>query len=787
MSADDKAIKQDSLPFPPAPSASIAGRTMQESVYKRRVEPRRLPANSPNILIVLIDDAGPALPSTFGGEVQTRTLDRIVKEGISYNRFHTTAMCSPTRASMLTGRNHHRVGSGQIAELANDWDGYSGHIPKSSALAAEVLKDYGYSTGAWGKWHNTPAEETTAAGPFENWPTEMGFEYFYGFLAGEASQYEPNLVRNTTSVLPPKSPEQGYHLSEDLADDAIGWLHKHKAFQEDKPFYMYWASGAIHGPHHIMKEWADKYRGKFDDGWDAYRERVFKRAKQKGWIPANAQLTPRHESMQSWDSIPEDEKPFQRRLMEVAAGYAEHVDVQAGRVIDEIERLGYGDNTLIFYVWGDNGSSAEGQNGTISELLAQNGIPTTVKQHIKALDDVGGLDTLGSPKADNQYHAGWAWAGSTPYKGTKLLASHFGGTRNPLAIRWPAKIKPDATPRPQFHHCNDLVPTIYEVLGITPPLEVNGIPQDPIDGVSFAYTFGDPKAKGQLLAQYFEIMGSRSIYHDGWMASAFGPRAPWVAGSPPGIQEWTPDNDVWELYNLANDWTQSNDLAAKMPDKLAQLKDIFLIEATKNKVLPIGGGLWVPLLHPELRIAPPYAEWTFSADTVRMPEFCAPALGNKPNVVIIDADIPANVNGVLYKLGANSGGLTCFVEDGILCYEYNLFIIQRTKIRSKQKLPVGKVKIEIETAYAVLRPGGPLNITMKVNGEVFATGQVPYPRRCCSLPTTASTSALPSGLPCRLITAIRHRSSSTGPSSRCAWSIRPLRRRSGATRQRRSK
>jgi arylsulfatase A-like enzyme len=311
----------------------------------------------------------------------------------------------------------------------------------------------------------------------------MGFEYFYGFLAGEASQYEPNLVRNTTSVLPPKTPERGYHLSEDLADDAIHWLQNHKAFQADKPFFMYWASGAIHAPHHIMKEWADKYKGKFDDGWDAYRERVFPRAKQKGWIPADAQLTPRHESMQAWDIIPEDERPFQRRLMEVAAGFAEHVDVQVGRLVDEIEKLGYGDNTLIFYIWGDNGSSSE-------------------------------------------YHAGWAWAGSTPYKGTKLLASHLGGTRNPMAIRWPAKIKPDATPRPQFHHCNDVVPTIYEVLGITPPLTVNGIPQDPIDGVSFAYTFADPKAKGQLLTQYFEIMGSRAIYHDRWMASAFGPRAP---------------------------------------------------------------------------------------------------------------------------------------------------------------------------------------------------------------------------------------------------------------------
>ena len=598
MSAREKLRRQESLPFPPTPSASIAGRTMQESIYRRRVEPRRLPPDSPNILIVLIDDAGPGLPSTFGGEVETPTMDRIVKEGIAYNRFHTTAMCSPTRASLLTGRNHHRVGSGQIAEMANDWDGYSGLIPKSSALVAEVLKDYGYATGAWGKWHNTPAAETTAVGPFENWPTELGFEYFYGFLAGEASQYEPNLVRNTTVVPPPKSPEQGYHLSEDLADDAIGWLHKQKAFQPDKPFYMYWASGAIHGPHHIMKEWADKYKGKFDDGWDAYRERVFKRAKEKAWIPADAQLTPRHETMPSWESIPEDERPFQRRLMEVAAGFTEHVDVQVGRLIDEIDKLGYGDNTLIFYIWGDNGSSAEGQGGTISELLAQNGIPTTIKQHVKTLDELGGLDVLGSPKVDNQYHAGWAWAGSTPYKGTKLLASYFGGTRNPMAVRWPAKIKADATPRPQFHHCNDVVPTIYEVLGITPPREVNGIPQDPIDGVSFAYSFDDPKTKGQLLTQYFEIMGSRAIYHDGWMASAFGPRAPWEPGLSPGIREWTPDKDVWELYNLEEDWSQANNLAAKMPEKLAQLKEIFLIEAARNKCFPSAVAFGFPFYTP---------------------------------------------------------------------------------------------------------------------------------------------------------------------------------------------
>jgi arylsulfatase A-like enzyme len=715
----------DSLPVRPAPSGSIAGPTIQESTYNPKPPPKLLPDDAPNILVILIDDAGPALPSTFGGDINTKTMDRIAAEGITYNRFHTTAMCSPTRASLLTGRNHHRVGNGQIAELANDWDGYSGRIPKSSALIAEVLRDYGYCTAAFGKWHNTPANETTAAGPFGDWPSERGFEHFYGFLAGEASQYEPNLVRNTTVVLPPKTPEQGYHLSEDLADEAIGWLRTHRSLSPDRPFLMYWASGAIHGPHHIFKEWADKYKGKFDDGWDAYRDRAFASAKEKGWIPQSAQLTPRDPTMASWESIPDDEKPFQRRLMEVAAGYAEHVDVQAGRVVDEIERMGYGDNTLIFYIWGDNGSSAEGQNGTISELLAQNAIPTTVQQHIAALADIGGLDALGTPLTDNQYHAGWAWAGSTPYKGTKLVASHFGGTRNPLAIRWPAKIKADPVARPQFHHCNDVVPTIYEVLGITPPFEVSGVQQDPIDGVSFAYTFGDPKAKGRLVTQYFEVMGSRAIYHDGWMASAFGPRTPWLAGAPPNIASWTPSNDVWELYNLQEDWSQANDLAEQMPEKVAQLKELFIVEAAKNKVLPIGGGLYVAIFHPELRVAPPYTEWIFSGDTVRVPEFCAPALGNKPNVVTIDATIPANANGVLYKLGSNSGGLTLYVEDGILCYEYNLFIIQRTKVRSTKKLPNGKVKIAIETMYAQRRPAGPLDVTLKVNEETFAQCRVP--------------------------------------------------------------
>ncbi|MGA9535780.1 MAG: arylsulfatase [Desulfobacterales bacterium] len=718
---------QEILPFPPKPSGSIAGRTMPESIYSPLPAVNRLPEDAPNILIVLIDDVGPAQTATYGGEIHTPALDKIAKEGISYNRFHTTAMCSPTRAALLTGRNHHRVASGQITELANDWDGYMGTIPKSSATVAEVLKDYGFHTGAWGKWHNTPAEQITAAGPFDYWPTGYGFEYFYGFLAGEASQYEPSLVRNTAYVEHPHTSggHDYYHLSEDLADDAINWLRQHKAFTPDKPFFMYWASGASHGPHQVPKEWADKYKGKFDDGWDKYRERTYKRAKELGWVPQSAKLTPRPANLAAWDAIPEDEKPFQRRLMEVFAGFTEHVDVQVGRVVDEIDRLGFGENTLILYIWGDNGASAEGQDGTISELLAQNGIPSTTKQQIAALDGLGGLEVLGSPKTDNMYHAGWAWAGGAPYQYTKLIASHFGGTRNPMAVRWPMKIKADATLRAQFLHVNDVVPTIYDIVGITPPRVVNGIPQDPFDGVSFAGTFTDAKAEEMKHTQYFEIMGSRGIYHDGWMASAFGPRIPWIPGLPKELLEWTPGKDRWELYNLNEDWSQANDLAAKMPEKLADMKQMFLVEFTRNSGLPVGGGLWVPVFHPELRAKPPYTSWTFPGAITRMPEVTAPALGNTPNVVTIDADIPANANGVIYALGGFSGGLSCYVKDGVLSYEYNLFEIQRTDIKARDKLPTGRVKIEVETSYVEPRPAGPLKVVLKVNGKEAVSGVVP--------------------------------------------------------------
>ena len=716
---------QDVLPFPPAPSGSKAGLTIQESTYKKRVEPKRLAEGAPNILIILMDDLGPGTPSTYGGEINTPTLSRVANQGISYNRFHSTAMCSPTRASLLTGRNHTFVGNGQISAIANDFDGFSGTIPKTSATVAEVLKNYGYNTGAWGKWHNTPEEQITNKGPFDYWPTGYGFEYFYGFLAGEVSQYEPVMTRNTTQAPLHHDPKKPYHVTEDIAQDAIKWLREQKAYAPEKPFFMYWAPGAAHGPHQIFKEWADKYKGKFDDGWDKYRERVFKNAKAKGWIPQNAKLTPRPETMASWESIPESEKPFQRRLMEVFAGFAEHADYNAGLVIDEIEKQGKLDNTLIFYIWGDNGSSSEGLNGTISEQLAQNGIPTKISQHLTALEELGGLDALGGPKTDNMYNAGWAWAGSTPYQGTKLQGSYFGGIRQPMAVSWPKGIQPDATPRSQFHHVIDIVPTIYDITKITAPKVVNGFQQDPIHGTSMAYTFANAKAKGTRTIQFFDIMGSRGVYKDGWFASAKGLREPWVGGLPKGIKEWSPLTDPWQLYNIDEDWSQANDLAAKNPQKLEEMKALFIDESKKYKNLPIGGGMWsTAMFHPEDAPAPTATEWSFDAPITLMPESAAPKLGKNSSLVTMEIDAPANANGVLYALCGFSGGVTCYVKDGILSYEFNLFEVQRTKVKASKKLPVGKSKIEVESRL-VDKIGGPMDITLRINGEVVAKGNVP--------------------------------------------------------------
>ena len=704
------------LPFPQTPTASIAGSTLQDSRMKWRVEPNRLKGDAPNVLIVLIDDVGFGVPDTFGGEVHTPTLSKLRDSGISYNTFHTTAICSPTRAALLTGRNHHRVGNGTIAERASDFDGYTGIIPKTSATMPEVLHHYGYKSAAFGKWHNTPANQTTAMGPFDRWPTGHGFDYFYGFMAGETSQWEPRLYENQIAVEPPH--DEKYHLTEDMVEKGLAWVKRHQAFSPDKPFLMYWAPGGVHGPHHIFPEWADKYKGKFNDGWDKYRERVFARQKQLGWIPADTKLTPRDETMASWDNIPEAEKPFQRRLMEVFAGFVEHTDTQVGKLVDGLEQLGVRDNTIILYVWGDNGSSAEGQKGSVSELLAQNNVSNTIEQQLAALEKIGGIPALGSSKTDNMNHAGWAWAGSTPFRSTKLVAAHFGGTRNPLVISWPKGIKPDKTPRSQFHHVNDIAPTLYEVIGIKHPDEVGGFKQDPMDGVSMVSTFADAKTAGRKKTQYFENNASRGIYHDGWFACTFGPFVPWDTPSTAArLKGWDAKKDVWELYDLSKDFSQGNDLAAKEPERLAKMQEMFLAEAKANKALPIGGGLWTRF-HPEDTITSPYKSWRFDATTTRMPEFAAPGLGKRSNHVTIDVEIAEDASGVLYALGGASGGVSVYMDHGQLVYEYNMLIIERTTVKSEGKLSPGKHKIEV--TETIPKPGAPADVVLKVDGKEVA-------------------------------------------------------------------
>jgi len=711
------------LPYPGRHSGSTAGPTIAQSVYAPNKQVSHVPANAPNVLIIMLDDVGPAIPDTYGGPVHMPTLSRIAETGISFNRFHNTSICSPTRAALLTGRNHHRVGFGQIAELANDWDGYVGRLPASTATVAKVLRENGYKTAAFGKWHNTPPEQATSQGPFNLWPTsqQIGFDYFYGFLAGESSQYKPAIVENTVRLPSPDKPD--YHFSVDMTDKAIAWMQQERALAPDQPFLMYWAPGASHGPQQIFKEWADKYQGKFDQGWDVLREETYARQQALGWIPADAKLTPRAATMAGWDSIPADERPFQLRLMELFAGMTEHVDVQAGRLIDELDKLGIRDNTIVIYIVGDNGSSAEGQNGTISELLAQNGIATKIQDHIRALDELGGLDVLGGPKTANMYHVGWAWAGSTPYQGVKLNPSHLGGMRTPVAISWPKGIKHDNVVRSQFLHVNDIVPTLYDAIGITPPKVVDGVTQEPMDGVSFKNSFTDPKAPSLKHTQYFEVMGDRAIYHDGWIASVWGPRSPWVPGIPPGIATWSPENDSWQLYNLDNDFSQSTDLAAQYPEKLEAMKKLFDQEAKANKVYPVGGGLWSMIYSPMSAPQNPATSFDYTQAVVGVPEFAAPKVGVRSNLMLIDVEINPQSEGVLFALGGFDGGLSMWVDQGKLIYEYNLFEVERTRIEATEPLPTGKVKIELETHIAQSR--GAAEVTLRVNGKQVAKGTVP--------------------------------------------------------------
>jgi len=710
------------LPFPEPKQASTTGKTLKDSKHKWRLAENHLPKDAPNIVIFMTDDAGFANASTFGGPINTPTLDRLAASGISYNEFHTTAMCSPTRAALLTGRNHHRVGAGQIAEFASDWDGYVGKIPKTTATFPQVLSHYGYNTAAFGKWHNTPVTDISTAGPFDRYPTSMGFDYFYGFLAGESSQYEPALFENTIPIEPPHNPK--YHLTEDLVNHAIKWIRTSKTIYPEKPFFVYFTPGAVHGPHHIFKEWADKYKGKFDEGWEALRTMTFEKQKALGWIPKDSVLNPLVKTMQKWKDVPKSEREFQTRLMEIYAGFLEHTDVQYGKIVDELEKEGMLDNTLILYIFSDNGPSSEGIKGTINELLAHNAMPSTIPEQLKVLNEDGGMDELGGPKFDNMYHASWAYAGASPFQGTKLVAAHLGGTRTPLVISWPKKIKHDGKIRSQFHHVNDIAATIYDILDITPPEVVDGFKQQPLDGVSMAYTFDKPEAKTEKKTQYFEIMGSYGIYHEGWFAGVPGPREPWdPAGSD--LTNWDPSKDSWELYNLDKDYSQAKNIADKHPEKLAELKKLFDKEATDNHVYPIGAAMYTLAFHPEEMPASPLKEWTFYEGQVRIPEAVAPKFtSGRSTLAVIDTEISKDTEGVIFAVGSIGSGFTVYIDKGILHAEYNAQTLNRYKIASKTPIETGKVKIEVETKYDGKERMAPATLTMKVNGKEVAKGRI---------------------------------------------------------------
>eukprot|EP00931_Biecheleriopsis_adriatica_P100529 TRINITY_DN75819_c0_g1_i1.p1 TRINITY_DN75819_c0_g1~~TRINITY_DN75819_c0_g1_i1.p1 ORF type:complete len:796 (+),score=133.67 TRINITY_DN75819_c0_g1_i1:66-2453(+) len=724
------------LPMPPLPSESIIGPTLETSVNRWTPKRRPLGKDTPNIVLIINDDVGYGAPDTFGGPVHTPSLTRVFSQGVAYNRFHTTAICSPTRASLLTGRNSHHVGTGQITEAASGFPGYTGRIPKTAATVAKVLHGYGYDTAAFGKWHNTPVNDLFKTGPFDQYPTGLGFSYFYGFLAGETSQYEPRLFENTNPIEPPYTPEEGYHLTEDMADQAVKFIKNNRALTPDRPFFIYFAPGATHGPHHVLANWADKYKGHFDMGWDAMRNITFQKQKSQGWIPQTAKLTPRDATMTAWEDIPDRHRAFQLRLMEVYAGFLEHTDTQHGKLLDELERQGIMDNTLLIYILADNGASAEGLQGTIEELLNENGLPSTTDQQIEVLNEYGGLKTLGTKNVDNMYHSGWAWAMDTPFKSTKLDASHFGGTRTPMVIAWPKVIKPDATPRSQFHHVNDVVPTIYEAVGIQPPGIVDGVAQQALDGISMVYTFNNASAEERKAAQYFEVMGSRGVYKDGWFAGTLGPRIPWSPNAS-RIASWNPDTDVWELYDLTSDFTQGTDLAEKRQERLEQMKRLFLTEADRNLALPIGAGLYTWYYHPEEAARSPLTEWELFQGQTRIAESNAPLYrGTFSSLATLKSDVPPNASGVLYAVGGGACGFSVYMDGGYLHAEYMATLLYRYKTKTEAPISPGtrtmQVKILFDNGKTSVLGG---NLTLAVDGKEVASLRV---EKTCRLAMSAS-------------------------------------------------
>jgi len=648
------------------------------------------PAGAPNVVIVLIDDLGFGAASTFGGPIPTPTLDRLAANGLRYNNFHTTALCSPTRAALKSGRNHHMVNMGFITEFATAMPGNTGRIPNATAPLAEMLRLNGYSTGAFGKWHETAAWETSVSGPFDRWPTHQGFDKFYGFIGGETNQWAPSVFDGVTRVEPPEDPE--YHFTTDMTNQAVAWIRLQKAMTPTKPVFVYFAPGATHAPHHVPRQWIERWKGKFDQGWDTVREETLARQLQLGVVPKGTTLAPKPQAIPDWDTLPTDQKRLYTRQAEVFAAFLQHTDHEIGRVLDAIDAVGQMDNTLVFYIAGDNGASAEGgAHGMFSEMTYFNGIQETVPDMLRLLDKWGGPETY------PHMAAGWAVAFNAPFSWTKQVASDFGGTRNGMVVHWPKGIKSRNEVRSQFGHVIDVAPTVLEAAGLPEPTVVNGTRQIPIQGASMVYSFNSADAPERRSTQYFEISGNRAIYHEGWLARTIH-RAAWESEARRPLKD-----DVWELYDTRADFSLANDLASEQPDKLVELKAIFMKEAEKNYVLPIDDrlferGLAEKVGRPDVMRG--RTSLTLAEGMTGMMENVFINIKNKSKTITAEVEVPdSGANGTIIAQGGRFGGWSLYIKDGVPGYDYNFLGLKRFSIVSPQKLAPGSATIRFEFAY----------------------------------------------------------------------------------------
>ncbi len=721
MTSERDPVQRSVLPIPDPTHVGLTTYDARDPDTKYpRIEPLRPPKGAPNVLIVLLDDVGFGASSAFGGPPRTPTAERLAAGGLKYTRFHTCALSSPTRQALLTGRNHHTVGMGSITEFATSAPGYSSIRPKSCAPLAETLKLNGYATAQFGKCHEVPCWQTSPAGPFEQWPTGSGFEYFYGFVCAETNQYYPAIYEGTTPVEPDRTPEEGYHFTADLTRKAIQWVRQQKSLMPDKPFFMYFAPGATHAPHHVPKEWADRYKGKFDQGWDTLREKTFARQKELGVIPPDAELTKRHPEIPAWDDMPAALKPVLARQMEVYAGFLEHTDHHVGLLIEALEDLGVLDDTLIFYILGDNGASAEGSlQGCFNEMASLHAFAALETPEFLAKN----IDKLGGPEAYNHYAVGWAHAMDTPYQWTKQVASHWGGTRNATIVHWPNGIRAKAEARTQFHHVIDVAPTVLEAAGLPQPTFVNGIQQKPHEGVSMLYSFANARAAERHTTQYFEMAGNRGIYHAGWTAVTRH-RTPWLTGPAQTVPF---DDDRWELYDTNTDWTQAYDLSKEMPEKLHELQRLWLIEATKYNVLPLDDR-FIERANPDLAGRPQLVRGNrqvlFGGMKRLSPHSVVAAL-NKTFALTAEVVVPeAGAQGVICALGGITGGFSLYAKEGKPKFCYNFFGHQYFFVEGTESLPPGTHQVRMEFAYdgGGLAKGG--TVTLYSDGRPVGEGRV---------------------------------------------------------------